>query len=88
MGPMLKGYRLRHITHNKTWKTILVDLYDQLGQNYVDKILEDYSNSILEEYHVKTRDKYWNSSTLVSSIMSEITYYIKNMIFCQQIIRL
>lgn len=61
----------------KTWKTILVDLYDQLGQNYVDKILEDYSNSILEEYHVKTRDKYWNSSTLVSSIMSEITYYIK-----------
>ena len=61
----------------KTWQTILIDLYDQLGQSYIDKILEDYSNSMIEEYHIEVRDRYWNSSTLVSSIVSEITYYIK-----------
>ena len=62
----------------KVWKSILADLYRQLGQSYVDKILENYSNSIIKEYHIEGRDRYWHSNTLNSSIMSEITYYIRN----------
>lgn len=63
----------------KCWKTFLIDLYNQLGQNYVDKILEDFSNSILKEYGsvIPNRDRYWSSDTLISSIMDEIILYIQ-----------
>lgn len=54
------------------WKTILTDLYDKLGQNYVDSILENSAPSLSD-----VRDQYWNSDTLISSLLKQVRLYIK-----------